>query len=123
MKTSKMTKAKEIFAVVNSRKEFIEKAIEAGLTKHGAATYYQNIKNEAKGESLYKYNKTASNSNSNSNSNKVEQEAEQIEQDYVPVNRWLVVENDKPVACFSSRQKAQDYAKENGLKWKDANKI
>ena len=121
MKTSKMTKAKEIFAVVNSRKEFIEKAIEAGLTKHGAATYYQNIKNEAKGESLYKYNKTAS--NSNSNSNKVEQEAEQIEQDYVPVNRWLVVENDKPVACFSSRQKAQDYAKENGLKWKDANKI
>ena len=118
VKTSKMTKAKEIFAVVASRKEFIEKAVEAGLTKHGAATYYQNLKNEAKGESLYKYNKTASNAN-----DKVEQEAEQVEQEYIPVNRWLVVKEDKPVACFSSRQKAQDYAKENGLKWKDANKI
>ena len=117
VKTSKMTKAKEIFAVVASRKEFIEKAIEAGLTKHGAATYYQNLKNEAKGESLYKYNKTASKVES------LEQEAEQVEQEYTPVNRWLVVKEDKPVACFSSRQKAQEYAKENGLKWKDANKI
>ena len=108
MKTSKMNKAKAIFAKATSRKEFIEMAIvEAELSKHGAATYYQNLKNEAKGESLYKYSKTA-------------KKAETIEQ-YIPTHRWLVVKDNKAVNCFPSRQKAQDYAKENGIKWKDAN--
>ena len=102
-----MTKAKAIFNMVNSRKEFIEQAAVEGLSKHCAATYYQNLKNEAKGESLYKYNKTA-------------KKAETIEQ-YIPTHRWLVVKDNKAVNCFPSRQKAQDYAKENGLKWKDAN--
>ena len=108
MKTSKMNKAKAIFAKATSRKEFIEMAIvEAELSKHGAATYYQNLKNEAKGESLYKYNK-----------NVVKAEVE-----YIPTHRWLVVKEGKAVACFPSRQKAQDHAKLNGLKWKDASKI
>ena len=111
MKTSKMNKAKAIFNQVATRKEFMEQALEQGLSKHCANTYYQNIKNEAKGESLYKYNK-----------NVVKAEVK-IEQEYQPVNRWLVVKEGKPVACFPSRQKAQDHAKLNGLKWKDASKI
>ena len=52
-----MNKAKAIFAKATSRKEFIEQAAVEGLSKHCAATYYQNLKNEAKGECLYKYNK------------------------------------------------------------------
>ena len=77
MKTSKMTKAKAIFNMVNSRKEFIEQAAVEGLSKHCAATYYQNLKNEAKGESLYKYNKTAKSN---------------VETVYTPVNRWIVAQ-------------------------------
>ncbi len=107
MKTSKMNKAKAIFNQVATRKEFMEQALEQGLSKHCANTYYQNLKNEAKGESLYKYNK-----------NVVKAEVE-----YIPTHRWLVVKEGKAVACFPSRQKAQDHAKLNGLKWKDASKI
>ena len=101
MKTSKMTKAKAIFNMVNSRKEFIEKAAVEGLSKHCAATYYQNLKNEAKGESLYKYNKTAKSN---------------IETVYTPVNRWIVAKDGKATNCFKSRQLAREFAKLNGLK-------
>ena len=102
VKTSKMNKAKAIFAKATSRKEFIEMAIvEAELSKHGAATYYQNLKNEAKGESLYKYNKTAKSN---------------VETVYTPVNRWIVAKDGKATNCFKSRQLAREFAKLNGLK-------
>ena len=101
MKTSKMTKAKAIFNMVNSRKEFIEQAAVEGLSKHCAATYYQNLKNEAKGESLYKYNKTAKSN---------------VETVYTPVNRWIVAKDGKATNCFKSRQLAREFAKLNGLK-------
>ena len=101
MKTSKMTKAKAIFNMVNSRKEFIEQAAVEGMSKHCAATYYQNLKNEAKGESLYKYNKTAKSN---------------VETVYTPVNRWIVAKDGKATNCFKSRQLAREFAKLNGLK-------
>ena len=96
-----MTKAKAIFNMVNSRKEFIEQAAVEGLSKHCAATYYQNLKNEAKGESLYKYNKTAKSN---------------VETVYTPVNRWIVAKDGKATNCFKSRQLAREFAKLNGLK-------
>ena len=96
-----MTKAKAIFNMVNSRKEFIEQAAIEGMSKHCAATYYQNLKNEAKGESLYKYNKTAKSN---------------VETVYTPVNRWIVAKDGKATNCFKSRQLAREFAKLNGLK-------
>ncbi|MNB96523.1 hypothetical protein D3C75_437240 [compost metagenome] len=43
----------------SQRNEFIKRAInEFGMTQAGAATYFQNLTNEAKGEPVYKYNKT-----------------------------------------------------------------
>lgn len=43
----------------SQRAEFIKRAqAEIGMTAKGAATYFQNLSNEAKGESLYKYNTT-----------------------------------------------------------------
>ena len=96
-----MSKAKAIFNMVNSRKEFIEQAAVEGLSKHCAATYYQNLKNEAKGESLYKYNKTAKSN---------------VETVYTPVNRWIVAKDGKATNCFKSRQLAREFAKLNGLK-------
>ena len=96
-----MTKAKAIFNMVNSRKEFIEQAAIEGMSKHCAATYYQNLKNEAKGESLYKYNKTAKSN---------------VETAYTPVNRWIVAKDGKATNCFKSRQLAREFAKVNGLK-------
>lgn len=40
------------------RNEFIKRAInEFGMTQNGAATYFQNLSNAAKGEPLYKYSK------------------------------------------------------------------
>ncbi len=106
MKTSKMTKAKAIFAKATSRKEFIEQAAVEGLSKHCAATYYQNLKNEAKGESLYKYNKNVVKA--------------VVNVEYTPVNRWIVCNDGKAVNCFKSRQLARDFAKLNDFKVIDA---
>ena len=103
-----MNKAKAIFAKATSRKEFIEQAAVEGLSKHCAATYYQNLKNEAKGESLYKYNK-----------NVVSAKAA-VNVEYTPVNRWIVCNDGKAVNCFKSRQLAREFAKLNGFKVTDA---
>lgn len=66
---SRMAQAKELYAEVFSkgydlngqsqRQNFIARSqAEIGLTPAGANTYFQNISNEAKGEGLYKYNRT-----------------------------------------------------------------
>lgn len=68
---SKMDHARKLFAEIytagykfkipgakSQRNEFIKRAIaEFGMTQAGAATYFQNLTNEAKGEPVYKYNK------------------------------------------------------------------
>ena len=67
---NKMQLAKEIYEIVNAaeytptksiRADFIDRlVIEAEMTKSGASTYYQNLRNKANGRGLYEYNKTAS---------------------------------------------------------------
>ena len=67
---NKMQLAKDIYEIVNAadytpiksiRADFIERlVIEAEMTKSGASTYYQNLRNKANGRGLYEYNKTAS---------------------------------------------------------------
>lgn len=45
--------------VKSLRQEFLKRAQEEiGMTPSGAATYHQNLSNEAKGEKLYKYSAT-----------------------------------------------------------------
>lgn len=66
---NKMQLAKDIYEIVNAvdytptksiRADFIERlVIEAEMTKSGASTYYQNLRNKANGRGLYEYNKTA----------------------------------------------------------------
>lgn len=64
-KVSKMSIAKQIFAEViasgsaTPRKEFMTKFVEQGsATKNVASSYYQNLRDEAKGEKLYKHHLT-----------------------------------------------------------------
>ena len=132
---SKMQLARVIFTEVftrgynlegkTQRAVFIERCIaEIGLTKNGASTYYQNISNQVnKGMKLYHYNKS-------SKKKVTKQEVVQAEQSIMMMlpllekHRWMVVDNnDQEVNCFSSRTKAQEFAKVNELKWKDRNKV
>lgn len=67
---NKMQLAKDIYEIVNAaeytpiksiRADFIDRLVtEAEMTKSGASTYYQNLRNKANGRGLYEYNKTAS---------------------------------------------------------------
>ena len=120
-KVNKVAIARQVFAVVSApdydlgevksvRQAFISQAMaEAGLTKHGASTYYQNFSNEARGKGLYKYNKVA----------KKAVEVKAAEQ-----HRWMVLgENNNEIASFESRAKAQAEAKATGMKWADRNKV
>lgn len=125
---NKMAKAKKIYATVTAkgynlrgssvRAVFLNKAMkEVGLTKAGAATYYQNIRNEVvNGKSLYEYNKTAKKVTS-----KQEPKAEE-KKAYVPEFRWTVAVDGEVVESFPSRAKAQARAKEIGGKWGDTQK-
>lgn len=119
-KVNKVAIAREIFTTVSApdydlgevksvRQAFISQAMaEANLTKHGASTYYQNLLNEARGKGLYKYNNVA----------KKTVEVQAAEQ-----HRWMVVgKNNKEIASFPSRAKAQAEAKATGMKWADRNK-
>ena len=109
------------------RAAFIERCIaEIGMTKHGASTYYQNISNQVnKGMKLYAYNKPASKSKKKVTKAEVVQ-AEQALLLSLPLltkERWMVLDNQgQEVHCFSSRTKAQEFAKANDLKWADRNK-
>lgn len=132
---SKMSQARVIFDQVftrgydlngkTQRSVFIERCMnEIGMTKNGASTYYQNISNQVnKGMKLYAYNKP-------STKKKVtKQEVVQAEQKLLALpllskERWMVVdEKGQEVNCFSSRTKAQTFAKDNGMKWLDRNKV
>lgn len=107
------------------RSVFIERCIdEIGMTKNGASTYYQNISNQVnKGMKLYAYNKPAT------KKKVTKQEVVQAEQKLLALpllskERWMVVdEKGQEVNCFSSRTKAQTFAKDNGMKWLDRNKV
>lgn len=132
---SKMSQARVIFDQVftrgynlngkTQRSVFIERCMnEIGMTKNGASTYYQNISNQVnKGMKLYAYNKPSS------KKKVTKQEVVQAEQKLLALpllskERWMVVdEKGQEVNCFSSRTKAQTFAKDNGMKWLDRNKV
>lgn len=126
--TSKMTVAREIFNEIftrgyklpggmTQRAHFIKRAIvEIPMSQHGAATYYQNLTNEAGGKGTYKYNKPAK------KSKKTVAKAEEavFALAFQATERWMAVnEAGYEVNSFPSRAKAQEFAKVNGLKWKD----
>lgn len=110
------------------RAAFIERCIaEIGMTKNGASTYYQNISNQVnKGMKLYAYNKSTSKSKKKVTKAEVVQAEQRILLALPHLNqeRWMVVnDGGQEVHCFASRNKAQEFAKVNGLKWKDRNKV
>lgn len=110
------------------RSVFIERCIdEIGMTKNGASTYYQNISNQVnKGMKLYAYNKSTSKSKKKVTKAEVVQAEQRILLALPHLNqeRWMVVnDGGQEVHCFASRNKAQEFAKVNGLKWKDRNKV
>lgn len=126
--TSKMAQARVIFNEIftrgyklpqgkTQRAHFIARAIaEIPMSQHGAATYYQNLSNAAKGESTYKYNKP---------SKKTKKAVAKVEEvvlalTHQATERWMAVnEAGYEVNSFPTRAKAQEFAKVNGLKWKD----
>ena len=134
---SKMQLARVIFTEVftrgynlegkTQRAVFIERCMnEIGLTKNGASTYYQNISNQVnKGMKLYHYNKSSSKSKKKVTKAEITQ-AEQALMLALPLlnkERWMVLDNQgNEVHCFSSRAKAQEFAKVNDMKWADRNK-
>lgn len=117
---NKMAVAKKVFNevysvadVVNGRKKFMERVMaEAGLSKAGASTYHQNLRNQAvNGKGLYEYNKNV----------KKDVVVEEVKA-YVPEYRWTVLVNGVVVNSFPTRAKAQAEAKAVGGKWGDMNK-
>lgn len=125
---SKMEAARVIFKQIftrgyklpegkTQRAHFIQRAMnEIPMSQHGAATYYQNLSNEANGQSTYKYNKPSK--KSKKTVAKVEQVVLALA--HQATERWMAVnENGYEVNSFPSRAKAQEFAKVNGLKWKD----
>lgn len=123
MSNSKMNQAEVVFQQVSAegfdlqgktvRAAFVEKAMaEVGLSKAGASTYYQNLRNKhVNGKNLYEYNKTA----------KKDVVVEEVKK-YVPEHRWTLLVDGEVVNSFPSRAKAQAAAKEVGGKWGDLNK-
>lgn len=101
------------------RAHFIERSMsELGISKHCAGTYYQNLSNEAGGQPLYKYNKTAPKKSDAATA--LEQLAETAQ---VAQERWFVVNAEgQEVNNFKTRAEAQKFAKENDLEWKDRSK-
>lgn len=132
VKVNKMVEARKIFKEIfargyklpegkTQRAHFIARAVaEIPMSQHGAATYYQNLSNEAGGQSTYKYNR--SKPKAKTTLKEVAKAAEEVVLALVhqATERWMCL-NDKgyEVNSFPSRSKAQAFAKDNGLKWKD----
>ena len=125
---SKMDVARELFKAVNTRGydlqgktqrgAFIVLAEQAGLSKHCAGTYYQNLSNQARGGKLYGYNKPAKKPTKDD----VKAAEAQVMTD-LGKHRWMIVDQDgKEVNSFESRAKAQEAAKEVNGKWMDRTK-
>lgn len=130
IKVNKMAVARVIFGEIftrgyklpegkTQRAHFIARAVaEIPMSQHGAATYYQNLTNEAGGKGTYKYNKKST----APKSKKAVAKAEEVVLALVhqATERWMAVnETGYEVNSFKTRTAAQEFAKVNGLKWKD----
>lgn len=151
---SKMEHARELWAEIytpgykfkiegakSHRNEFIKRAIkEFGMTQNGAATYFQNLSNEAKGEPVYKYNKTKGKGTTKGQAadatgtlEQTTNEAgkglvEETNKDQTNAEgaigkfRWMVInEASEELSSWPTRSLAQNAAKEIGAKTADRN--
>ncbi len=123
-KVNKMAIAKELFDQVYARGanlngkgprgRFIELAMEKGLSKHCAGTYFQNLSNESRGLKRYKYNKVTK---------KAVAAAEAQVLTDIGKFRWMVLKDGVEVNSFETRTAAQNASKEvEGSKWADRTK-
>lgn len=119
----------------SQRSEFVKRAMaEFGATKNGAATYFQNLSNEAKGQPLYKY--TPKKKTTKAGAEQAEgQLADTTAQGGAAADlnnsagegeigkfRWTCCnEAGEEVASFPVRKTADEYAKANGLVRGDRN--
>ena len=133
---NKMLKAQEIYDSIHTngydlkgkslRQEFMDRAMdEAKLSKHGANSYYQNIRNErVHGKSLYEYNKSTEGENnseenqrrirrtarSNSNSNRTTE----VKPEFHIEHSWVVMQGTQIVNSFKSQRSAKNYVQTTG---------
>lgn len=133
VKVTKMSLAKVLFDQIftqgyqlngkTQRAEFIARGIaEHAFTKHGAGTYFQNLTNLAKGQPLYKYNKTKPKAKT-TKADVAAMEAQLLLTHQEATERWMAVNAEgQHVSSFKTRTEAQDFAKVNGLKVKDRTK-
>lgn len=120
----------------SQRSEFVKRAMaEFGATKAGAATYFQNLSNEAKGQPLYKYtsskNKKAdtaqgegqlADTTSQAGAAAGTDQNNSAGEGEIGAFRWTVSnEAGEEVASFPIRKAAIEYAKANGLVQGDRN--
>lgn len=127
----------------SQRAVFIKRAMEElEMTKNGANTYYQNLSNAARGKGKYKYNKYVGKAGSKS---EAKGQAEPKGEDGLDLpggatigksdvelaeaaalktaadlsKRWQVLDDDKVVASYDTRNAAKKAAT-GGLVWRDA---
>jgi hypothetical protein len=118
----------------SQRSEFVKRAMaEFGATKNGAATYFQNLSNEAKGQPLYKYTpkkKTKEGTEqaegqlteTTNQAGKAADLNNSASEGAIGEFRWTVSnEAGEEVASFPVRKTADEYAKANGLVRGDRN--
>lgn len=118
----------------SQRGEFVKRAIaEFGATKNGAATYFQNLSNEAKGQPLYKYTPKkkgdvpAAEGQLNQTTEQAGKAADtdlnnSAGEGAIGEFRWTVSnEAGEEVASFPIRKTAIEFAKANGLVQGDRN--
>lgn len=103
------------------RQRYIARVMsEIGLSKNGAATYFQNEKNRDRGEDKYKHNKASrvrAKQREDANKSKEEQTAkveEKATEEAKEIHRWQVVLKDTRalVDSFTGRKAAQEFNKE-----------
>lgn len=117
----------------SQRGEFVKRAIaEFGATKNGAATYFQNLSNEAKGQPLYKYTpkkKKADVADAEGQLKDTTTQAGQaadnnnsVAEGAIGAFRWTVSnEAGEEVGSYPVRKTADEFAKANGLVRGDRN--
>lgn len=121
----------KIATAKSQRSEFIGRAMnEFGATKAGAATYFQNLSNLAKGEPLYKYTakkKTVPGAEGQL-ADTTGQAGKAADTDLnnsagegeIGAHRWTCMnEAGEEIASYPIRKTAQEYVKTNGGSWGD----
>lgn len=130
---NKMLKAQEIYDSIHTdgydlkgkslRQEFMDRAMnEAKLSKHGANSYYQNIRNErVHGKSLYEYNKSTEGNNSGESVNSTRtrrttrmNQSKSVKPEFQIEHSWVVMQGTQIVNSFKSQQSAKNYVQTTG---------